>query len=132
MIGAIHRCYLLDGGAHHAAGADGDDGRFFGPQGLFEQGRRALREARHIAGHGGIGRHHVAIAQAEQIRQALGQFHACGNGMLETEGNQPLRQAERHHPLRRGARDAQLLGDFILRVAGDVIEPAGPRRVVET
>ena len=52
--------------------------------------------------------------------------------MFEPEGDQPLGETERDQPLRRGARHLQHLGDLVLGMAGDEIEPAGARRVVET
>ena len=51
--------------------------------------------------------------------------------MVEPHLDQPLRHRHGNEPLRRLPRDAELLGDLVLRVAGDVIEPAGARRVVE-
>ena len=52
--------------------------------------------------------------------------------MLQTEGNQALGKAQRNEALRRGARNLQHLGDFILGVTGNEIEPAGPRGFVQT
>ena len=52
--------------------------------------------------------------------------------MFEPEGDQPLGKAQRDQPLGRGARDLQHLGDLVLGVTGDEIEPAGARGFVET
>ena len=51
--------------------------------------------------------------------------------MVQTEGNQPLGKRKRNQPLRRRARNVELARDLVLGVAGDVIEPAGARRVIE-
>ncbi len=51
--------------------------------------------------------------------------------MVEPNLDQPLADGERHEPLRRLARDAELARDLVLGVAGDVIEPAGARGLVE-
>ena len=80
---------------------------------------------------GRIGRHHLAMAEIEALLQPSGQFHAGGDGMFEPEGDQPLGEAQRDQPLRRGARDLQHLCDLVLGVAGNEIEPAGPRGIVE-
>ncbi len=71
-------------------------------------------------------------ARSKRLLQLRRQFHAGGNGMFEPEGDQPLGEAERDQPLRRGARHLQHLRDLVLGVAGNEIEPAGARRVVET
>ena len=59
------------------------------------------------------------------------QLHAGGDRVLQAEGDQALGETERDQALRGGARDLQRLGDFVLRMAGDEVEPAGPRRLVE-
>ena len=51
--------------------------------------------------------------------------------MVEPDLDQPLRHRHRDEPLRGLPRHAELLGDLVLGVAGDVIEPAGARRIVE-
>jgi len=72
------------------------------------------------------------MGKVEALLQPRGQFHAGGNGMFEPEGDETLGKAERDQPLRRGARDLEHLRDLVLGVAGDEIEPAGPRGVVES
>ena len=52
--------------------------------------------------------------------------------MLEAKGDQALGKAQRNETLRRGARNLQHPGDFILGVTGNEIEPAGPRGFVQT
>ena len=68
----------------------------------------------------------------ELVLEPGGQFHAGRNRMLQPEGDQALGETERDETLGRGAGDFQRLGNFILRMAGDEIEPAGPRGLVET
>ena len=51
--------------------------------------------------------------------------------MIEPHLDQLLADRERDETLRRLARHAELARDLVLRVAGDVVEPAGARRVVE-
>jgi hypothetical protein len=55
-----------------------------------------------------------------------------GDGVIEAHLDQPFANGERYQALRRLARDAELAGDLVLGVAGDVIEPAGAGRVVQT
>src|SRR5690606_37074920 len=45
--------------------------------------------------------------------------------MIEAHLDQSLADGEGHEALRGLARDAHLGGDLFLRVAGDIIEPAG-------
>ena len=52
--------------------------------------------------------------------------------MIDTYPHEPLRHGERDQPLRRLTRNAKLGRDLILRVAGDIIEPAGAGRVVQS
>ena len=70
-------------------------------------------------------------AEVEALLQPRRQFHAGGDGMFETEGDEPLGEAQRDQPLRGGARDLEHLGDLVLGVTGNEIEPAGTRGVVE-
>ncbi len=51
--------------------------------------------------------------------------------MLEPERDQPLGKAQRHQPLRRGARHLQHPGDLVLGMAGDEVQPAGASGIVE-
>ena len=51
--------------------------------------------------------------------------------MFEPERDQTLGEAQRDQALRRGARDLEHLGDLVLGVTGDEIEPAGARGFVE-
>src|SRR6266704_1017930 len=52
--------------------------------------------------------------------------------MLQSERDEALGQTQRNEALSRCTRDLQHLGDFVLRVTGDEIEPAGPRGLVQT
>jgi hypothetical protein len=51
--------------------------------------------------------------------------------MVDADLYEALRHRERHQPLRGLARYAELAGYLVLRVAGDIIKPAGARRLVE-
>ena len=78
-----------------------------------------------------IGRRDVAEAQVVAELQRRGELHAARDRMIEPDLDQALADGERDEALRRLARDAELARDLVLRVAGDVIEPAGARRFVE-
>ena len=45
--------------------------------------------------------------------------------MIDAHADQILFDREGDQPLRDRARDLQLLGDFVLGVAGNVVEPRG-------
>src|SRR5690606_41007899 len=51
--------------------------------------------------------------------------------MVEADPDQPFRNRQRDQALCRLARDAKLGGDLVLRVAGDIVEPAGTGCVVK-
>ncbi len=80
---------------------------------------------------GRIGRRNLAIVQIVALAQRRGELHAARDRMIEPDLDQPLAHRERNEALRGLARNAELARDLVLRVAGDVIEPAGARGVVE-
>jgi len=51
--------------------------------------------------------------------------------VVDAHLDQVLAHRERDEPLGGLARDAELAGDLVLGVAGDVVEPGGTRGVVE-
>jgi hypothetical protein len=51
--------------------------------------------------------------------------------MIEPDFDQPLTDRQRNEALGGLARNAELAGDLVLRVASDVIEPTGARGLVE-
>ena len=81
---------------------------------------------------GGVGWHHFAVDQVKQLFQLRRQLHTGRDRMLEPEGNQAFGETERNQTLGRCARDLQHLGDFVLGVTGNEIEPACPRGFVQT
>jgi hypothetical protein len=52
--------------------------------------------------------------------------------MIEPDFDETLADGERDESLRRLTRDAELARDFVLRVAGDVVEPACARGFVKS
>src|SRR6516225_2004249 len=54
-----------------------------------------------------------------------------GDGVVETHLDQPPAHRQRDQALGRLAGDAELGCDLVLGIAGDVIEPTGPGRLVE-
>ena len=65
------------------------------------------------------------------LLQPLREFEAMADRMIEPDLDQLVADRQRDQPLGRLARHAELAGDLILGVAGDVIEPAGAGGVVE-
>src|SRR5690242_944391 len=65
------------------------------------------------------------------LDQALRKIEALGDRVVQPHLDKALADGERDQPLCRLARNAKLGRDLVLRVAGDVIEPAGPRRFIE-
>ena len=65
------------------------------------------------------------------LPQRRGEFHAARDRMVEPHLDQPFADRQRDEALRGLARNAELARDLVLGVAGDVIEPAGARGVVE-
>jgi hypothetical protein len=51
--------------------------------------------------------------------------------MIEANLDQPLAHGKRHQPLSRLPRYAKLSRDFVLSVAGDIVEPARSGGVVQ-
>ena len=131
--GQIDARHLLDRGAQRAAGAERDDesARRRGASARGTTPRPPAMPSDELSG-GGIGRHHLAIGQLEALGQPRRKLHAGGDRVIEAEGDQPLGERQRDQPLRGRARDVELAGDLVLGIAGDEIEPAGARRVVET
>ncbi len=78
-----------------------------------------------------VRRRDLAEAKVEAKLERGGKLHAAGDRMIEPHLDQALADGERHEALRRLARDAELAGDLVLGVAGDVIEPACARGLVE-
>jgi hypothetical protein len=52
--------------------------------------------------------------------------------MFEPKCDQTLGKAQRDEALSGCARDLKHLGDFVLRMTGDKVEPAGTRGFVQT
>jgi hypothetical protein len=52
--------------------------------------------------------------------------------MFQPEGDQAFGETQRDKTLGRGARNLKHLGDFVLRMTSDEIEPAGTRGFVQT
>ena len=100
-------------------------------QPALEFGRRRLGDAERRGGRVRIGRRDVAEAQVVADLQRGGELHAARDRMVEPDLDEALADGERDEALRRLARNAELAGDLVLRVAGDVIEPARARRLVE-
>ena len=81
---------------------------------------------------GRIARHDFDQIEREADAQPRGEVEAVGDRMVDALTLiSPSDSGERDQPLRRLPRHAELRGDLVLRVAGDIIEPAGARRVVE-
>ena len=90
-----------------------------------------LRDPEAAGGRRRIARHDLAKLQAEFFREPRGKIHAVRDRMVEPDLDQPLRHRHRDEPLRRLPRHPEFLRHLVLRVAGDVIEPAGARGVIE-
>ena len=131
VLRAIHGRQLVGGGAQRPPRAQGDDDGMLGFQPALQFGGRRLRHAQDRRLRGRIGRDDLAKLEAVFVLEPLGELEAMGDGMIEANLDQPAAHRQRYQPLGRLAGDAQLAGDLILGIAGDVIEPAGPGCVVE-
>ena len=74
---------------------------------------------------------HGIIANSWIERETGEEVEAAGDRVLEPDAHEALGDRERDQPLRRLARDPHGGGDLVLGLAGDVVEPSGPRRVVQ-
>ena len=79
----------------------------------------------------GVARHDLAERQPEPFLQPRRELHAMRDRMVEAHLDELFRHGHGDEALRGLPRHAELLRDLVLRVAGDVIEPAGARRIVE-
>ncbi len=131
VLVANHARHTLDRGAERSSGTDGDDHRNGRPQFLLKKGRGTFGDAEYQAVRAWIGRRDLAEAEIEPIRELRGKLHAGGDGMVQTEGNQPFREGQRYQPLGGRPRYVQLPRDLVLGVSGDEIEPAGTGSVFE-
>ena len=116
-----------------------------GTRALFDDPTSAdgLSEIGHHAIGGGLGhaqrdgvrfriaRYHFAEINIVFLLHPLGQFEAIGNGMIEAHLDEFFADRKGDQALRRLARDTELPGNFILGVAGNIIEPAGAGGFVE-
>src|SRR5579883_3627145 len=123
MLRTLHARQLIGDRAHRAARADADDRRLVASQPALELRRRDLRDAERGRGGGGVRRRDFAETQVVPGLQRRGELHAARDRMVEPYLDETLADRQRHQTLRRLARDAELAGDLVLRVAGDVIEP---------
>ena len=131
MLRAAHGRQLGRHGAQRAAGREGEDQRLAAGEVGGEKVGGADRDARGRGLRRGIGRLDGAVGEPEALPQRLAERHRLGQRVVEPELDQLLADGERHQPLRRLARQAELLRDLVLRVAGDVVEPRRARREVE-
>ena len=131
VLRAIHRPQLVRGRAQFLAGAKRDHGRFQPREVAFEFGGGGIGDAKRRRVAVGVAWHHLAIAKVVAIFQPVGEIHAKRDWVIEPDFHQPLADRERDQPLRRLPRNRQFPGDLVLGVAGNIIKPAGARRVVE-
>jgi hypothetical protein len=126
MLRAVELRGLIDGGLQRAAAADRDDHRLVRVQIALHHLRAGHRElAVDFVGAVAVDRHHFAHREPVALRQLIGERQAVGQPMIDPHADQVLLDRERDEALRDRPRDLQLLGDFILRVASDVVEPRG-------
>lgn len=123
---------LRDGRLQRAAAADGDHHRPRLVQIPLHHLRACDRElAVDRLGRIRIDGHDFAHREPVAFRQLRAEVQAVGELMIDAYADQVLLDRERDQPLRDRARHLQLLGDFVLRVAGDVVEPRGARGEIE-
>ena len=97
----------------------------------LDLGRGRLGDADRGRGRFGIARHDLDEVEREARLQPRREVQAIGDRMVDADLDQSFRHRQRHQALRRLARHAELGRDLVLRIAGDIVEPAGARRVVE-
>ena len=131
VLRAVHRGQLVDGRAHRPAGADRHDQRMRRLEPALELGGGGLRDPRRAGRRIGVAGHDLAAIEGIAVLEALRQVEAAGDRVIEADLDQLLADRERHQPLRRLPRHAELAGDFVLGVAGDVVKPTGPGCIVQ-
>ena len=132
MLRALHPRQVLHRCTERPPGSDADHQGIGAQERALQPRCAGLRDPEGRRGRFGIRRHHFGGAQTEALHQSGAEFKAGGDGMVDANLDEPGRHRQRHEPLGALPRDAELDGDLLLRVARDVVEPAGARRVVET
>ena len=121
VLRAIHRRQLLDHGAQHASCSHGDDDRMLRDEIALELGRRGLGNTKRRRGRFRVARHDFAEIDAVVSFQLFRKLEAMADRMIEPDFDQLLADRERDEPLRRLSGYAELAGDLVLGVAGDII-----------
>ena len=68
---------------------------------------------------------------AEAHLDLLGEVHASGDGMIQTEFDQAFARRQRHQALRRLAGDVHFQGDFVLGILRNIVEPPRASGIVQ-
>lgn len=132
VLRAVDLRDLRDRGLQRAAAADRDHHRPRFVQVALHYLRAGDRElAVDRVGRIGIDGHDFAHREAVAFRQLRAEIEAVGEPVIDAHADQVLLDRERDEALRDRARDLQLLGDFVLRVARDVVEPRGTGGEIE-
>ena len=131
VLGAFHRRNLLNGGLQRPTCADGHDDRFGRSQEALDLRGRGLGDTDRGGCGSRVARNHLHQIEGKTRAQALRQIEAACDRMVDADLHEPFGNGKRHQPLGRLARHAELGRDLVLGVAGDIVEPPRPRRVVE-
>ena len=131
VLRAFHRRQLLDRGLERPPRADRHDDRLDRAKPPLDLGGGRRGDPERRRGGVRIARHHLDQIEREPRSQAGAEVEAAGDRMVDPDLDEAFRNGKRHQPLRGLPGDAELAGDLILRVAGDVVEPAGAGRLVQ-
>ena len=121
---------LADRAPERAAGADADDERLARFQLPLDEGGADDGDPRNRVPSPARGRH-LGTLQAKARPQAVGEFEARDERVVETELDEPFLHGQRHEALYALARQAEGCGDLVLRLAVDIGKPRRPSREVE-
>lgn len=131
VLRAVHRRKLLDRRLQRAPRADRHHQRFRRVQPPFDLGGLWPRRRPAVVDDefGSLGTTSTR-SSAKRARSFAASSRQLAMGW-SSDADEAFRHRQRHQALRRLARNAELGGDLVLRVAGDIIQPPGARRVVQ-
>src|SRR5690606_7771150 len=122
---------LVDGSLQRATRADRQDGRFLPLQPALDLCGTGLRDANRGGTSHRVAEYDLDLTNAEPALQRLGALKAGGNRMVQADLDETFGHGERHESLRRLPGNSHGRGNLVLCATSDIIEPAGPRRIIQ-
>ena len=131
MLRAIHRRHVIDGGLQRPPGANADHDGFLRAQLHLQMPCRGLAHPVKRARMGEVGRNHLHDLEPEAGFEFGTEAQAFADRVVQLETDQARRNRKRHEALGTLAGYAELGRDLILRIAGDIVQPASAGGVVQ-